>query len=61
MTAIGLLAWVVDDTGVVADGTHSPGVKRQYSRALGKIGNCQLIDNALSPRIGGGRERTTLG
>jgi SRSO17 transposase len=39
---IGLLAWVVDDTGIVKDGRHSPGVKRQYSGTLGKIGNCQI-------------------
>jgi SRSO17 transposase len=39
---IGVVAWVVDDTGVVKDGTHSPGVKRQYSGTLGKIGNCQI-------------------
>jgi SRSO17 transposase len=39
---IGVTAWVVDDTGVVKDGTHSPGVKRQYSGTLGKIGNCQI-------------------
>jgi SRSO17 transposase len=39
---IGVVAWVVDDTGIVKDGTHSPGVKRQYSGTLGKIGNCQL-------------------
>jgi SRSO17 transposase len=40
--AIGVSAWVVDDTGVVKDGKHSPGVKRRYSGTLGKIGNCQV-------------------
>ena len=39
---IGVLAWIVDDTGIVKDGEHSPGVKRQYSGTLGKIGNCQI-------------------
>jgi SRSO17 transposase len=39
---IGVEAWVIDDTGVVKDGEHSPGVKRQYSGTLGKIGNCQI-------------------
>jgi SRSO17 transposase len=39
---IGVTAWVVDDTGIVKDGMHSPGVKRQYSGTLGKIGNCQV-------------------
>jgi SRSO17 transposase len=35
-------AWVLDDTGIVKDGRHSPGVKRQYSGTLGKTGNCQV-------------------
>jgi SRSO17 transposase len=40
--AIDVEAWVIDDTGVAKDGRHSPGVKRQYSGTLGKIGNCQI-------------------
>jgi SRSO17 transposase len=39
---IGVVAWVVDDTGIAKDGSHSPGVKRQYSGTLGKIANCQV-------------------
>jgi len=39
---IGVLAWVVDDTGIPKDGEHSPGVKRQWSGTLGKIDNCQV-------------------
>jgi SRSO17 transposase len=39
---IGVLAWIVDDTGIPKDGLYSPGVKRQYSGTLGKIGNCQI-------------------
>src|SRR4051794_7396525 len=35
-------AWVVDDTGFVKDGTASPGVARQYTGTLGKVGNCQI-------------------
>src|SRR3954469_16020175 len=35
-------AWVVDDTGFAKDGLASPGVARQYSGTLGKVGNCQI-------------------
>jgi SRSO17 transposase len=36
------VAWVLDDAGVPKYGRHSPGVKRQYSGTLGKIGSCQI-------------------
>jgi SRSO17 transposase len=39
---LGVSGWVVDDTGIAKDGSHSPGVKRQYSGTLGQIGNCQV-------------------
>jgi SRSO17 transposase len=55
---LGVLAWVVDDTGVVKDGKHSPGVKRQYSGTLGKIGNCQVT---VSVHAVGGRGTLPLG
>jgi SRSO17 transposase len=55
---IGVLAWVVDDTGVVKDGMHSPGVKRQYSGTLGKIGNCQIT---VSVHAAGERGTLPLG
>ena len=55
---IGVIAWVVDDTGIVKDGRHSPGVKRQYSGTLGKIGNCQVT---LSVHAVGERGTLPLG
>ena len=50
---IGPDAWVLDDTGVVKDGTHSPGVKRQYSGTLGKTGNCQVTVSLHAVGMGG--------
>ncbi len=55
---IGVVAWVVDDTGIGKDGKHSPGVKRQYSGTLGKIGNCQI---AVSVHAIGERGTLPLG
>jgi SRSO17 transposase len=46
-------AWVLDDTGVPKDGKHSPGVKRQYSGTLGKIGNCQIAVSLHAVSAGG--------
>ena len=55
---LGVLAWIVDDTGIPKDGKHSPGVKRQYSGTLGKIGNCQI---AVSLHAVGERGMLPLG
>jgi SRSO17 transposase len=55
---LAVTAWVVDDTGIVKDGRHSPGVKRQYSGTLGKIGNCQV---AVSVHAVGERGTLPLG
>src|SRR5271166_533266 len=56
--AIDVQAWVLDDTGFPKDGKHSPGVKRQYSGTLGKIGNCQI---GVSVHAVGREETVPLG
>jgi SRSO17 transposase len=55
---IGVLAWIVDDTGIKKDGQHSPGVKRQWSGTLGKIDNCQVT---VSVHAAGARGTLPLG
>ena len=56
--AIDVEAWVLDDTGFPKDGKRSPGVKRQYSGTLGKVGNCQI---GVSVHAAGGKGTVPLG
>jgi SRSO17 transposase len=55
---LGLLAWIVDDTGIAKDGDRSPGVKRQWSGTLGKVDNCQVT---VSLHAAGARGTLPLG
>jgi SRSO17 transposase len=48
-------ALVLDDVGIVKQGRHSVGVHRQYSGALGKVGNCQVAVDLTYAVPGRGR------
>src|ERR1700730_7712025 len=56
-----IVAWVVDDTGLVKKGTHSVGVTRQYCGQVGKQENCRVaVSLSLSTRAARRRKSTGI-
>ena len=53
-----ITTWIIDDTGFLKQGTHSVGVKRQYTGSAGKIANCQV---APSLTVSNGQEHLPIG